>query len=159
MNSVRDRVERPLREQPEQIVETGTRRVALGASGPTMSTRMQADFAASQNEVTVRPREVTSSASVQYEIGGFSRTRDRMEAEAASKPEAMRPKTDAELAGEAGIAEHQKRQAREAAAEARAYATGRKVDGYQRMIDEARAACAAEDARRRAARESSGGKQ
>ena len=75
-----------------------------------------------------------------------------MQVEAASRPEAKRPKTDAELAAEQGLAAHNQRQAEEAAAEARAYATGKKVDAYQRTIDEAKAKVAAESARLRASR-------
>lgn len=43
------------------------------------------------------------------------RTRDRMAAEQACKPESLRPRTESELAGEAGLAMHE-RWAREAKA-------------------------------------------
>jgi hypothetical protein len=62
------------------------------------------------------------------------------------KPEA-RPKTTS--LGEAGLAEHNRRKAEEAAAEARAFATGKKVDAYQRKIAEAIAEAKAADARLR----------
>lgn len=138
MGSVRDRVERQLKEAPEVVMPTPVRRTAL-TSNPTMSTRTAADFAASQNEVTVRSTERTSAASCDFGNGdGFSRTRDRQAAVEATKPEAARPKTQAEIDAEgwyeyemnrirrqeqdeqARIAAQQKRQADErAAADAR----------------------------------------
>lgn len=149
MDSVRNRLEKPLREAPEKVVPTDSRRVAL-ASGPTMSTRQQADFAGSQHEIIVRPTaERTTAASCDFGNGdGFSRVRDRVEITQAMKPEVAGPKTTSQLVTDA-LAEFNRRQAEEAAAEARAYATGKKVDAYQRKIAEAIAEAKAADARLR----------
>ena len=128
---------------------TSVHRTALGAGG-SVSTRQAQQMRDDEASPEIIPvRQVTSSASVGMEQGVFSRVRDRQVVTEAMKPEPPRPKTASELAGEAGLAEHKERQAREAAAEARAYATGRKVDGYQRMIDEAKAKVAAEALRQR----------
>jgi hypothetical protein len=133
MGSVRERLdrEREAREAPEKIAPTDNRRVAL-TGGPTLSTRQQADLVASQNEVTVRPTERTSAASVQYEVGGFSRVRDRQSIAAdaaAAKPqprpdsaasswEAMYKRWDdeAKASEQAKVAALQKRLANEKAA-------------------------------------------
>jgi hypothetical protein len=148
MNSVRQRLEREL-ETPEVVVPTTNRRTAL-TSGPTLSTRQSADFAASQNEVTVRPTERTSAASCDFENGdGFVRVRDRMSLAAEMKPEVAQGKTATQFASDAGIAEHNQRQAEKAAEEARAYATGKKVNVVEKQIAEAKAKVAAEAARQR----------
>ena len=114
MGSVRDRVERELREAPEQIVETACRRVALGASGPTLSTRQREQIAADQSEV-LEASPHTRSGSTDFMSGNLSRVRDRQVVTEAMRPESLRPKTESELAGEAGLAMHE-RWAREAKA-------------------------------------------
>ena len=123
MNSVRQRLEREL-ETPEVVVPTSDRRVALAAGG-SVSTRQTQERRndAANPEVTVH-REVTSSASVQYEVGGFSRVRDRLSLAAEMKPEA-RPKTDAELAAEQGLADWNKRRADDEAERQRRVASGK----------------------------------
>jgi hypothetical protein len=67
----------------------------------------------------------------------------------ATKPEATRPQTASQLAAKQGLAEFNRRQAEKTAAEARAFATGKKVDAYQRKIAEAIAEAKAADARTR----------
>ena len=114
MGSVRERIERESREAPEITVPTRDRRTAL-TSNPTMSTRMQADFAASQNEVTVRSTERTTAASCDFGNGdSFSRVRDRIAVTEAMKPEVARPKTASQLAADAGLAEYNRIQERKA---------------------------------------------
>jgi hypothetical protein len=101
-----------------------SRRVALSAGG-SVSTRQSQERRddAANPEGTVH-REVTSSASVQYEVGGFSRVRDRLSLAAEMKPEA-RPKTDAELAAEQGLADWNKRRADDEAERQRRVASGK----------------------------------
>jgi len=116
MSSVRQRMERLQREQePPETMVTRERRVALGASGPTMSTRQREQLAADQSEV------VTSS--IQTRVGGTGamtgnmvRVRDRVAVQEAMKPEPPRPKTPEQLAAEAGLEMHERwaREAREA---------------------------------------------
>ena len=128
MNSVRQRLERES-ETPEVEVPTSDRRVALAAGG-SVSTRQTQERRndAANPEVTVH-REVTSSASVQYEVGGFSRVRDRLSVAAeatAAKPqprpdsaasswEAMYKRWDdeAKASEQAKVAARQKREADE----------------------------------------------
>lgn len=118
MGSVRDRIERSLREAPEQIVETGTRRVALGASGPTMSTRQKEQLAADANEV-LTPSPYTRTGGTDFMSGNLSRVRDRMVTAEIRQPEPARPKTPSELAMDAGLAMRERwaAEAREAAQE------------------------------------------
>ena len=156
MGSVRDGVEGPMREAPEIVVPTTGRRTALVAGG-SVSTRQAEERRndAANPEVAVH-REETSSASVQYEVGAFIRTRDRQAVE-ATKPEVARLRTPEQQAADAELARWKQREAEKAAEKSRAYATSRIVNAQERRIAEARAACAAEDARRRATKESSGG--
>jgi hypothetical protein len=127
-----------------------SRRVALSAGG-SVSTRQAEERRndVANPEGTVH-REVTSSASCDFgNADSFSRVRDRLSLAAEMKPEA-RPKTDAELVADASLADYHKRQAEKVQEEARAFATGKKVDAYQRKIAEAIAeAKAAADARLR----------
>ena len=124
MGSVRERIEHDQRHAAEKIVPTSGRRTALSAGG-SVSTRQTQERRndAANPEVTVQ-REVTSSASVQYEVGGFSRVRDRLSLAAEMKPEA-RPKTDAELAAEQGLADWNKRRADDEAERQRRVASGK----------------------------------
>jgi hypothetical protein len=65
------------------------------------------------------------------------RVRDRQAAEQASKPEALRPKTDAELAGEAGLAEYdriQERKAREEQARLDKIAARKAVEALEKKL-------------------------
>jgi hypothetical protein len=112
------------------------RRVALAAGG-SVSTRQAEErkHDAANPEGTVH-REVTSSASVQYEVGAFIRTRDRQAVE-ATKPEVARLRTPEQQAADAELARWKQRQAEKAAEEARLYASGKKVDAQQRRIAEA----------------------
>jgi hypothetical protein len=158
MGSVRERIDRELREAPEVVVPTSNRRVALAAGGSVSTRQTQERRNDAANPEVAAPREVTSSASCNFgNADSFSRVRDRLAVTEAMKPEDAGPKTASQLAADASLADYHKRQAEKAAEEARAYATGKKVDAYERKIAEARAAVAAEDARRRAAKESSGG--
>jgi hypothetical protein len=150
MGSVRERREREL-ETPEIVVPTSNRRVALAAGGSVSTRQTQERRNDANNPEVAAPREVTSSASVGFEQGSFSRVRDRQVVAEAMKPEVAQPKTAIQIAGDAGIAEHNQRQAAKTQEEAQAYATGKKVDAYERKIAEARAAVAAEVARQRKA--------
>jgi len=113
MNSVRDRVERPLREQPEELAGVAdTPRIALGASCPTMSTRQREQLAADQNEVVLP--STRSAGGTGFLSGDMVRVRDRQVATEAMKPEPLRPKTPSELAADAGLADYNRRQAAKA---------------------------------------------
>jgi len=114
MNSVRQRIEREQRaaEPPERIV-TSERRVALGASGPTMSTRMRETLALDATEI-VEASPHTRVGGTGFMSGDMVRVRDRQVATEAMKPEPPRPKTPEQLAGEAGFAEYNRLQERKA---------------------------------------------
>jgi hypothetical protein len=110
MDSVRDRIERPLREAPEQLAGVAdTPRVSLGAAGPTLSTRQREQLAADQSE-TVEASPHTRVGGTGAMTGNMVRVRDRQVATEAMKPEPPRPKTPSELAAEAGLAEYNRRQ-------------------------------------------------
>jgi hypothetical protein len=136
MSSVRERIERPLREAPEELAGVAdTPRVALGASGPTTSTRQRDQIALDATEV-VTPSPHTRCGATDYMSGNFSRVRDRQLATDAMKPEvARRPKTEAELAADAGLAMHE-RWAREARQSEQAKIAARQ----KRLADEKAAA-------------------
>jgi hypothetical protein len=135
MGSVRERLERPLREAPEQTAGVAdTPRVALGASGPTMSTRMRDQMALDATEV-VTPSPHTHTGATDYMSGNMSRVRDRQVLTEAMKPEVARPKTESELAAEAGLAMREQ-WAREARAKEQAKVSARQ----KRLTDEKAAA-------------------
>jgi hypothetical protein len=104
MGSVRERLERERRSQePPETIVTRDHRVALGASGPTMSTRQREQLAADQSEI-VEASPYTRTGGTDFMSGNMSRVRDRQVATEAMKPSPPRPKTESELAGEAGLA-------------------------------------------------------
>ena len=125
MGSVRERIEHDQRHAAEKIVPTSGRRTALSAGG-SVSTRQTQERRndAANPEVAVH-REVTSSASCDFgNADSFSRVRDRLSLAAEMKPEA-RPKTDAELAAEQGLADWNKRRADDEAERQRRVASGK----------------------------------
>jgi hypothetical protein len=111
MSSVRQRIEREQREAAEKLASTSTRRVALGASGPTISTRQRADLADAQHEV-LEPSPHTRTGGTDFMGGGFSRVRDRQSATAdaieAARP---RPRTQAEIDADEYLALETRRRA------------------------------------------------
>jgi hypothetical protein len=114
MSSVRLRIEQAQREAAEKTVETGTRRVALGASGPTLSTRQREQIASDAAE-RLEPSPHTRTGGTDYMGGNMSRVRDRQAATSdaveAAKP---RPRTEFDIAFDAANAEIRRRQEREA---------------------------------------------
>lgn len=104
MSSVRHRLERERREAAEHSVETSTRRTALGASGPTMSTRQREQLAADENEVAVVSNRIPGQTGFAH--GAVTRTRDRMVIETARQPEPARSKTPTEQAADYYYALH-----------------------------------------------------
>jgi hypothetical protein len=149
MGSVRERLEREL-ETPEIVVPTSNRRVALAAGGSVSTRQTQERRNDAANPKVVPTREVTSSASVQMEIGGFSRVRDRLAVTEAMKEPALQP-TASQLAADASLADYHQHQAAKTQEEAQAYATGKKVNVVERQIAEAKAKIAAEVARQKKA--------
>ena len=90
-----------------------TPRIALGASGPTMSTRQREQLAADQSEI-VEASPYTRTGGTDFMSGNMSRVRDRQvltEAMAAPPP---RPKTPAEIVADEGLADYNRRQERKA---------------------------------------------
>jgi hypothetical protein len=147
MSSVRQRLERQ-REREEIVVETAGRRTALGASGPTLSTRVAQQMRDDATEV-LTPSPHTRTGGTDYMSGNLSRVRDRQSALAdaveATKP---RPKTQAEVDVDEWLALETRRQA-EATANQRPT-----VNAQERRIAEARASVAAADAKAKQAQHS-----
>ena len=140
MSSVRSRIEHDQRHAAEKIVVlTSDRRVAL-TSNPTMSTRMQQQLAEDQNNPEVaRPREVTSSASTGCgNSDSFSRVRDRQVVAEAMKPEAARPKTEVEQAGDYYFALYKQREAEKKAEEQAKTQARQKREADERAAADAR---------------------
>lgn len=113
MSSVRDRIEHDQRHAAEKIVPTDARRVALGAAGPTLSTRQREQLAADQREIMTP--STRSAGGTGFLSGDMVRVRDRQVTTEAMKPESLRPKTELELAADAGLAMRERwaREARE----------------------------------------------
>jgi hypothetical protein len=111
MGSVRERLDRERRSQesPEQFIDTGTHRVALGAAGPTLSTRQREQLAADQSE-TVEASPHTRVGGTDFMSGNMTRVRDRQVMTEAMAPVLPRPKTPAEIAADEGLAEYNRRQ-------------------------------------------------